>query len=129
MTSDLLKAEVTPQEPGSDLVLNGKTYRITFPMSAVIRYKQKTGDSLFNIAHVIRIDKDPELLIAALWAGLQEHQPETKYEDVEKLVNVGTAVFVSVAVAAALKSYLPSEVKDRVEADDPNVVSPPATTA
>ena len=133
MTSELLKAEVTPQVPGSDLELNGKKYRITYPMSAVLRYKQKTGDNLFNPSHVLKIDEDPELLIAVLWAGLQEHQPETKYEDVEAMVNVGTSYLINKAITQALISYLPPKLKEAAEATasqvaDPNAVSPQATT-
>jgi hypothetical protein len=105
------------------LTLENKEWKLSLPTSAVIRYKQKTGDNLFNVAHWARIDDDPEKLIALLWVAVQEHQPGTKLEVIEPLVNIGTSQAITKAVIELLRSYLPKP-KPATEDADPNVRVP-----
>lgn len=105
------------------LTLENKEWKLSLPTSAVIRYKQKTGDNLFNVAHWARIDDDPEKLIALLWVAVQEHQPGTKLEAIESLVNIGTSQEITRAVIELLRSYLPKPKPATGDAD-PNVPVP-----
>jgi hypothetical protein len=112
--TDVLTQAITP---AVDLTLNGKTYSLAFPLSAVLKYKGKTGDNLFNVKHWSRIDEDPERLIAALWAGVSLKHPEMTYEEVSKLVDIGTAIPITQALGECLASFFP---EPKPESADPN---------
>src|SRR5690349_13983386 len=97
--TDVLQQEIA--QPVK-VTLAGKDWELTLPTSAVIRYKQKTGDNLFNANHCKHIDDDPEKLIAVLWVASQEKQQGTTFDQVEALVNVGTAPLVTAAIIKLL---------------------------
>jgi hypothetical protein len=118
--TDVLQKEIASPVP---LTLENKEWKLSLPTSAVIRYKQKTGDNLFNVSHWARIDDDPEKLIALLWVAVQEHQPSTKLEIIEPLVNIGTSQAITKAVIELLRSYLPKPKPATGDAD-PNVSVP-----
>lgn len=112
--TDILTHAITPSV---ELTLNGKMYSLAFPLSAVLKYKAKTGDNLFNIKHWSHIDEDPERLIAALWAGVSTNHPDVTYAEVEKLVDIGTAIPITQALGKCLASFFPAPKTDGA---DPN---------
>jgi hypothetical protein len=112
--TDVLTHAITPSV---EMTLNGKTYSLAFPLSAVLKYKAKTGDNLFNIKHWSHIDEDPERLIAALWAGVSANHPEVTYVEVEKLVDIGTAIPITQALGKCLAAFFPAPKTDGA---DPN---------
>ena len=112
--TDALTQAITP---AVELTLKGKPYSLAFPLSAVLKYKGKTGDNLFNVKHWSRIDEDPERLIAALWAALSENHPELTYDEASKLVDIGTAIPITQALGKCLASFFPSP---KPESADPN---------
>lgn len=115
--TDVLQQEIAP---GVKLTLGAVDYELTLPLSAVIRYKQKTGDNLFNPAHWSRIDDDPERLLSLLWVAVQEKQPGTKLDDIEPLVNIGSAPQITTAIIQLLRSYFPKPKEEAEGEVDPN---------
>jgi hypothetical protein len=117
--SDVLQKEIASPVT---LTLAESEWQLSLPTSAVIRYKQKTGDNLFNVAHWARIDDDPEKLIALLWVAVQEHQPGTKLEIIEPLVNISSSQAITKAIVELLRSYLPKPKP--AGGADPNALAP-----
>jgi len=100
---DVLQAEITP---GSKLVLHGKEYQLAFPFKAVLLYKQKTGDSLFDPENLKKLGQ-PENLIVAIWAALAIHQPELTYDEVSCLVDLSNIKQAEEALVKCIASYFP----------------------
>lgn len=78
--TDLLETELT----GAPIVVTiaGIEHRLEFRMAAVIAYKQRTGDSLFDPKAWARIDlnADPERWTACLWAAMHRPQPDKSWK-------------------------------------------------
>ena len=109
--TDTLAQAITP---AVTLTVNGKTYTLAYDLASVLALHKKTGLNLFAVKQWTRIDEDPSVLIAALWAALQvNHGAEFKTpKDVEPLVNMSTFVPVVNAIGQCLLSYLPKPVAD-----------------
>lgn len=110
------------------LVMVGGAYHIiAYPMHAVILYKQRTGDSLFQAESWKRIDleNDPERWLSCLWAGLHQRQADGawrspySYDDLAGLVHFGNAGEISQAMVKALIAFMP-----KAETPPPNVPPP-----
>lgn len=58
--------------------LGGKEYRLQYRFAAVIAYLDQTGDSLFDLDKLKKIDArvDPKRWLVCLWAGLHEQRPD-----------------------------------------------------
>lgn len=102
-----------------------RSYELVFNIRAVILYKQKTGDNLFNTATWTAINpgEDPERFQACLWAGLQAKHPEIGLEDVGTMVDFSNVVPVTTAIADAFAAHMPREESR------PNVAAPAPATA
>jgi hypothetical protein len=118
---DALTAEVTP---GSALVLHGKEYKLAFPFKSVVLYKQKTGDSLFNMESWKKLG-DPENLLAAIWAALAVHHPELTYDEVSCLIDLSNVKAAEEAIVKCLASYFPTP-KQAEGSASPNADAPKA---
>jgi hypothetical protein len=115
---DVLAREITP---ASEVTLHGKVYQLAFPMKAVILYKQKTGDNLFDPKKWKELS-DPEKLTAAFWAAASIHQPELSYDAVTLLLDFSNLPAAEAAIVECLQSYMPKPKP--VEGDDPNAPAP-----
>ncbi len=112
--------------------LGGAEYRLSYPMKAVILYKQMTakldrqrdpesksaGDSLFNLASWPKLNPadDPERFLMCLCAGLSTTHPEMVMEKLELLIDFANVKDVEQAIVETLKSYFPAPA----EGDSPN---------
>jgi hypothetical protein len=117
---DVLTAEIA-KSPAVTLN-DGKQYRLAFPMRAVLLYKQKTGDNLFDVENWKKL-ATPENMAAAFWAALSTHHPELTYDQVTVLVDFSNIKQVEAAIVECLQSYMP-KIKSG-NGDDPNA-GPPA---
>src|SRR5882672_146350 len=96
--ADALEQEITglPVE----VTIVGKVCRLSYAMHAIILYKQKSGDSLFQQDSWKRIDleQDPERWTALLWAGMHEEQPDGSWKspftlaELERALNFANAI-------------------------------------
>ena len=104
---DLLDREILG-EPVT-VKLGSETYTLAYPISALILYKQKTGDNLFQTENWYKISpqEDLERFLACLWAGLQTKHPDLTYERVGQLVNFANANVLVVAISRAFSAYFP----------------------
>jgi hypothetical protein len=113
------------------ITLAGKSYRLAYPIAAVIAYKQRTGDNLFQPESWNRISpgEDPERFLACLWAGLRTHHPELTEQQLSGLVDFSNAVELTLAVTRALVSCFPRAKEEDEGAEqkgepDPNLPAP-----
>jgi len=120
--SELLQEELA--QPGF-VLLDGRRYKLAFPMRAVLLYKKLTGDNLFveGALEQVNPQKDPERWLSCLEAALQQHHPEVTREQLELWVDFGNVSAVSAAMFETLKSYLP-QPKDKGKS--PNAPAPAA---
>lgn len=110
------------------ITIRGTERAVAYPMHAVILYKQKTGDSLFDAKcwPLIDLKSDPERWLACLWAGLHEQQTDKSWkspftiDELGGLVGFDNAGEISRAMVQALTQYMP-KVKD---APDPKDAAP-----
>jgi hypothetical protein len=67
-----------------------------------------TGDSLFDPLTWRKIDpiRDPERVIAALWAGVQTAQAGVAEETLLRAIDLSNAAEITIAIATALSSYI-----------------------
>jgi hypothetical protein len=101
-------------------------------MHAVILYKQKTGDSLFDPKNWPKIDlqTDPERWMACLWAGLHRQQTDKSWKSPFSLDELGGLInfdfaettAITVQIGKALAAYMPKPKP--VEPDAPNAPAP-----
>lgn len=121
--TDVLEKEITG---GPVTVLIAGTERaLAYPLYAVVLYKQKTGDSLFDPEAWPRIDlkEDPERWLACLWAGLHQQQPDKSWkspltlEELGGLVDFRNAATITLAMVKALTQFMPKADKEK----DPKV--------
>jgi len=117
---DLLQQEITGAPV--TVMLGGEEYTLAYPISAIILYKQKTGDNLFRSESWQKVapGEDPERFLACLWAGLQAHHPDVTLEKLSALVDFRNAAEVNTAIARAIASYFPK----KKEGADPNAGKP-----
>src|SRR5882724_11421640 len=73
--NDALQKELA--KPGV-LALGDLEYPFAFPMGAILAYKEKTGDNLFQLENWKKINpaEDPERFLYCLWAGLHAYDPD-----------------------------------------------------
>ncbi len=114
------------------VMIGGALRPLAYPMHAVILYKQKTGDSLFDAKcwPLIDLMSDPERWLACLWAGLHEQQTDKSWkspltlDELGGLVGFDNAGEISRAMVRALTQYMP-KAKD---ASDPKDAAPAVAT-
>lgn len=116
---DVLEQEITGKPV--TVALAGQEYQLAYPVRAVILYKQKTGDNLFqsDCWQKVAPAEDPERFLACLWAGLQSKHPDITIEQLGELVDFGNATEMTRAIAEALTSYFPKKKEA-----NPNVQTP-----
>jgi|GEM_PF-5709227 len=104
-------------------IIGGQEYQLAFPIKAVILYKQKIGDNLFQVDTWKKVNphEDPERFLACLWAALQTHHAGLAIEKLEQLVDFGNVVALMKSLTEALTSYMP---KPPSEEKDPNASAP-----
>jgi hypothetical protein len=127
---DVLEKEITG-EPIT-VKLRGTERPLAFQMHAVILYKQKTGDSLFDPKSWPKIDlqTDPERWMAALWAALHQQQPDMSWkapftlDELAGLINFDFAetTAITVQIGKALSAYMPKPKP--AEPDSPKAPAP-----
>jgi hypothetical protein len=117
---DLLEKEITGAPV--TVTLGGEEYTLAYPISAIILYKQKTGDNLFRRESWQKVApvEDPERFLACLWAGLQTHHPDMSIDKLGGLVDFHNAAELNLAIARAIASYFPQNK----EGADPNAMAP-----
>jgi hypothetical protein len=129
---DVLSEEITGTPV--EVTIAGKLCRLIYPMHALILYKQRTGDSLFQQESWNRIDlaQDPERWTALLWAGMHEEQPDGtwkspfSYSELEKVLNFSNAIALRPSVLKAVAAWLPRSEKGE-EDKSPNAPAAPGT--
>ena len=110
---DVLDQEITGSP--ATVLIGGRSHQLAYPMHNIIVYKQRTGDSLFDVEAWPRIDlkQDPERWLACLWAGLHLQQEDKvwkapyTFEELGALVDFRNAGEISSAMVKALTRYLP----------------------
>jgi hypothetical protein len=110
---DVLEKEITGGP--FTVTIRGTARPLAYSMYAVILYKQKTGDSLFDPASWPRIDlqQDPARWMACLWAGMHEQQADKSWkapftiDELGGLIGFDNAGEISVAMVKALTQYMP----------------------
>lgn len=123
--TDAIERELTDGGPVS-INLRGTERALAYPLYAVIAYKQRTGDSLFDPEVWARIDlqQDPGRWLACLWAGLHEQQADGTWkapltvEELGGLVNFSNAADISTAMVRALTRYMPKKKPDAEKKKD-----------
>jgi hypothetical protein len=122
MNTDVLQQEIAP---GVKLTLAGIEYLLTFPLKAVIAFKQKTGVSLFNFDQWKEIDPkiNPDFFLTALWAAVHTKHPDVTEEQLAEVVDFSNAASIERALVETLKSYFPKP-KDAEGEVDPNGQTP-----
>ena len=120
--NDALRNELA--KPGK-LTLDGQQYPFAFPMGAILAYKEKTGDNLFQLENWKKINpaEDPERFLYCLWAGLhrydqEEHKlvPALSVDAIAAVVDFANVKDLAQAIGDTLNSYFPKAV----ESADPN---------
>lgn len=127
---DVLEKEITG-EPVL-VAICGTERPLAFQMHAVILYKQKTGDSLFDPKSWSKIDlqTDPERWMACLWAGLHQQQPDKSWKAPFTLDELGGLIkfdfaettAITVQIGKALAAYMPKPKP--AEPDSPKAPAP-----
>lgn len=131
-SKDVLSQEITGTPV--EVTIAGKVCRLTYPMHALILYKQRTGDSLFQQESWSRIDlaQDPERWTALLWAGMHEEQPDGTWKapftlsELEKVLNFSNAIALRPGVLQAIAAWLPRG-ETSAEETSPNAAAAPGT--
>jgi hypothetical protein len=97
--------------------IRGTERPLLYTLNAVILYKQRTGDSLFDKDAYLKIDlqKDPGRWLICLWAGL--HRPpdkpgdgwreEVTLDELAALIDFSNAAEISLQMSKALVQSMP----------------------
>ena len=122
--NDALQKELA--KPGI-ITLGGQQYSFAFPMGAILAYKDKTGDNLFQLENWKKINpaEDPERFLFCLWAGLhrydfEQHKlvPSLTVDEISAVVDFANVKDLAQAIGDTLNSYFPKS-----ESADPNAVT------
>ncbi|HEY3972317.1 MAG TPA: hypothetical protein VGM18_04885 [Candidatus Sulfotelmatobacter sp.] len=113
--------------PAVVVAIGGKDLSLVYDLQAVILYKQKTGDSLFQEGTFAKINpqEDPERFAACLWAGLQRKHPEVTLAWLGEEIPFGPEVNPLIeAMTKAVTAHFP-----KAKAASPNAAAPEETPA